>query len=128
IDGFVDLILDDEDYHLMPTLLKGILSGVLIPNLGPQPAAIGVAVYESAQTNSTHRSALWTIPMPGEDCLGGHAMTVVGYFEKAYPDNPLGENYFLVRNSWGINYAFENPLGYPGKAFLNSMIVFIPAS
>ncbi|SMD13729.1 Papain family cysteine protease, partial [Desulfocicer vacuolatum DSM 3385] len=118
IDGFVDLILDDEDYHLMPTLLKGILSGVLIPDLGPQPAAIGVAVYESAQTNSTHRSGLWTIPMPGEDCLGGHAMTVVGYFDKAHPDNPLGKSYFLVRNSWGLNYAFENPLGYPGHALI----------
>lgn len=118
IDGFVDLLLDGKDFDSMPALLKGVLSGKLIPKLGPQPVAIGIAVHESGHSVSTYRSGLWTIPMPGEKLLGGHAMALVGYIDREHPDNPFGESYFLVRNSWGTGWAAENPLGYAGHALL----------
>lgn len=118
IDGFVDLILDHDDFDLTPTLLKFILSGKGIPDLGPQPVAIGVAVYESAQSPSANRSGMWTIPLPGEQLLGGHAMTIVGYIDANHPQNPLDTTYFLVRNSWGTSWAAENPLEYPGHALI----------
>ncbi len=118
IDGFVDLLLDEEEFDSMPALLKGMLSGKLIPKLGPQPVAIGIAVYGSGHSVSTYRSGLLTIPMQGEKLLGGHAMALVGYIDRKHPDNPFGGSYFLVRNSWGTGWAAENPLGYAVHALI----------
>ena len=118
IDGFVDLLLDTPDLQLMPTLFKGILSGHLLPELGPQPISIGIALKESAQSASTYRSGVFTIPLPGELCIGGHAMAIVGYIEKEDPSNPYNESYFIVRNSWGTDWAHESPLNMPGHALI----------
>ncbi len=118
IDGFIDLMLDDEDMHLMPLLLKALLSGVLFPEMGPHPVAIGVAVYESVSSASTYRTGLWTLPLPGEKPAGGHAMTIVGYIDATHPDTPFDDTYFLVRNSWGEQWAAGNPFGYPGHALI----------
>jgi C1A family cysteine protease len=43
-----------------------------------------------------------TMPLPGEEASGGHAMTIVGYQDDA--DAP-GGGYFIIRNSW-------SPWGY----------------
>lgn len=47
-------------------------------------------------------------PLPGEAPLEGHALCAVGYrSDQAAP----GGGYFIVRNSWGIGWATENPDG-----------------
>jgi C1A family cysteine protease len=52
-----------------------------------------------------------TVPLPGEvpDKIG-HAVALVGY-----EDSPefAGGGYFIVRNSWGYNWATEGVFG-PG--------------
>ena len=62
-------------------------------------------VMDDFRENYIHIPEIW------EDINGGHAMLVVGY-----KDEPMipGGGYFIVRNSWGENWA---ALGeYPGHA------------
>ncbi|NWF78700.1 MAG: C1 family peptidase [Chloroflexi bacterium] len=49
-------------------------------------------------------------PLPGEQRKGGHAMAALGYRDDA---TAPGGGYFVVRNSWGAEWADENPDG-PG--------------
>lgn len=118
ITGFVDLLLDARDFGLMPTLIKSILCGAFSPELGPQPVSISVALYESFTSSVTATSGLVRLPLPGEARLGGHAMCIVGYVDGEDPDNLYGLSYFLVRNSFGTQWALRNPLGHPGHALM----------
>ena len=56
------------------------------------PFAVGITVFESFEGEQAVTTG--HIPMPGdnEQCLGGHAVCVVGYM----PDGT-----YIVRNSWG---------------------------
>ena len=58
-------------------------------------------------------------PLPGEARRGGHAMAVLGYRDDA--DAP-GGGYFIVRNSWGVDWGVENPDG-PGYAHVPYRLV-----
>lgn len=88
--------------------IKRLLTGSDIHN--PAPVVIGVSLFESFQNPSSNRTGWITMPLPGESPRGGHAMLVVGYFEK--------EKLFLVRNSWGTSWAYDNPYGYAGHALI----------
>jgi C1A family cysteine protease len=60
------------------------------------PFTIGVAIYESFESDQTTNTGI--ISMPGDErSLGGHAMCVVGY------DNSTQS--FIVRNSWGPQWG-----------------------
>jgi hypothetical protein len=76
-----------------------------------KPVLIGLRIWEhwgsSWQGNTRGRLRA---PLPGERQRGGHAMCVVGYRED--PTAP-GQGYFIIRNSWGPDWAKENPDG-PG--------------
>ncbi len=62
------------------------------------------------QTHQTRVHGRVGLPLPGSDNIGPHAMLAVGYRDD--PEAP-GEGYLIVRNSWGTEYARENPDG-PG--------------
>jgi C1A family cysteine protease len=66
-----------------------------------------VPVYAHWFTEPTHSSGDVRIPLPGEKVEGGHALCMVGY--ETDPDVP-GGGYFLVRNSWGIDWAGQSPV------------------
>jgi C1A family cysteine protease len=62
------------------------------------PFSIGVAIYQSFESQSVALSGM--VPMPkthSEQMLGGHAMSVVGYDDS--------KSCFLVRNSWGHGWG-----------------------
>jgi C1A family cysteine protease len=64
------------------------------------PFSIGVAIYQSFESQSVALSGM--VPMPNtrnEQMLGGHAMSVVGYDD--------GKSCFLVRNSWGHGWGIR---------------------
>lgn len=116
--GFVDLLLDKEMTHALPWLIKAVLSGHLLPELGPRPVSVSLALYDSIQSTTTRRTGMFTMPLPNEQCLGGHAMCIVGYLEAHDPNGLFDTNWFIVRNSWSDAWAAENPLGLPGYALI----------
>jgi C1A family cysteine protease len=58
--------------------------------------------------------------MDSEERQGGHAMCVCGY------TTIYDVNYFLVINSWGEEFAKENPLGLPGYALIPESYIAKP--
>lgn len=57
------------------------------------PVAFGFYVYESFEGEEVARAGKVPMPGPGEECLGGHAVVLVGYDDR--------ERHYVVRNSWG---------------------------
>lgn len=76
----------------------------------PLPVVIGVTLYSSFNNYSSQRTGWITMPLPGETIIGGHAMLIVGFDQE--------KKLFLVRNSWGYDWAVENEWGYPGHAII----------
>ena len=68
-----------------------------------QPVMIGMEVYESFEQMS--KDGKLKIPKPGEACLGGHAVLVVGYVDNTFPCLSSSKGYFIVRNSWGSQWG-----------------------
>ncbi len=78
------------------------------------PVAFSVPVYTTWFTEPTHSSGDVRMPLPGEKKEGGHAMCMVGYqTDEAVP----GGGYFIVRNSWGTDWACNSAVA-PGYARL----------
>ncbi|WP_144106817.1 C1 family peptidase [Paraburkholderia sp. BCC1886] len=78
-------------YEAVPQNLDAFFHVLAVYN---RPIVIGITVYESFEAESTMASGV--IPMPNtetEQCMGGHAVLVVGYDKD--------KQAFLVRNSWG---------------------------
>jgi len=71
------------------------------------PIVIGALVFDSwYMSPETHRTGKITMPLPKEKPTSGHAMCVVGYVDDS--DVP-GGGYFILRNSWGGNWAADSP-------------------
>ncbi|MCG3196478.1 MAG: C1 family peptidase [Candidatus Omnitrophica bacterium] len=79
------------------------------------PVVFGIPVYHESFFNAeTERTGKIFVPLPGFSLIGGHAMCAVGYVDdKEVP----GGGYFIVRNSWGPDWAAENPEA-PGHGLL----------
>jgi C1A family cysteine protease len=57
------------------------------------PIIIGFTVYASFESQQTADTGVMSMPQPGEQELGGHAVLVVGYRDS--------DQMWIVRNSWG---------------------------
>ena len=85
------------EYHRIKNLAQ--LKAALVEGL---PVVIGIDVYESFEADDVSSTGI--VPMPDttkEECLGGHAVLVVGYDDT--------KQQLIVRNSWGIVFG---DLGY----------------
>jgi len=112
-----------EDYRLAqsrtvePTLAehyKQMLAGdKQTPGM---PVVFATLVFNSwFMSAETHRTGKITMPLPGEQPLGGgHAWCIVGYVDD--PSVP-GGGYFIVRNSWNRQWAADSP-EVPGHALM----------
>jgi hypothetical protein len=79
-----------------------------------QPVAFSVDVFSYWQQNPVYISGDIRLPLSREKEPGGHAMCLVGYeVDEATP----GGGYFIVRNSWGTDWAHEGRIS-PGYARL----------
>lgn len=112
IQGFVDLLVEDDE--ILPDLIKAVISGRLFPGVGPHPISVSLALYESYLDPSARRDGRKTVPLPHEKRIGGHAMSIVGFIDGDAREAIDGVSYMIVKNSWGTQYAGENPLGYAG--------------
>jgi C1A family cysteine protease len=61
------------------------------------PFVMGITVFEGFESPEVAKSGVVSMPGDDEQCLGGHAVMVVGY------DDP--EKRFIVRNSWGSGWG-----------------------
>jgi hypothetical protein len=72
-----------------------------------------IPVYESwYKSEETKRTGEITMPLKQDKLVGGHAIALVGFKdtpsqEEKYP----GGGYFIVRNSWGTDWAYESQYG-----------------
>ena len=73
-----------------------------------KPVAFAVPVYGYWLTEPVRTNGDIRIPLPADKSVGGHAMCMVGYQDDA--DVP-GGGYFLVRNSWGTDWAKKSAAG-----------------
>ena len=68
----------------------------------------GFQVYASFESDAVAASGIVPMPVPNEECLGGHAVMCVGYDD--------AKQMFLVRNSlgagWGQKGYFTIPYQY----------------
>ncbi|MFW8589269.1 C1 family peptidase [Glaciecola sp. 2405UD65-10] len=117
ISSYVDLMVEHE---YLVSVLKAALSGYLMPELGPQPVSISVAVYESFCDYAAYSTGLIPVPLASEKQEGGHAMCVCRY------TSLYGVDYFLVINSWGKSFAQNSPLGLPGYALIPAAYIATP--
>ncbi|MGO8678741.1 MAG: C1 family peptidase [Limisphaerales bacterium] len=80
------------------------------------PVVFATLVFNSwFMSVETHRTGKITIPLPGEQPLGGgHAWCIVGYADEA---SAPGGGYFIVRNSWSRQWAADSPEA-PGHALM----------
>jgi len=82
-------------------LRQALSSGRIIP--------FSVPVFNSwYQSAETYRTGRITMPLPNEPESGGHSMALVGYQDDT---NAPGGGYFLLRNSWGTDWANQSYYG-----------------
>jgi len=93
---------------------KRTLVGVDGAKASPIIAAFGTFA-SWLYSKSARLSGKWTLPLPEEPCVGGHAVLVVGYQDD--PSVP-GGGYFVARNSWGEEYACNSLIDKPGCALI----------
>src|SRR5262245_59852994 len=88
-----------------PTQMKGCLAEGF-------PFVIGFSVYESFESDAVARTGKAPMPAKAEKLLGGHAVLVVGYDDAA--------KRFLVRNSWGTEWAMGGYFTIPYDYYTDS--------
>jgi C1A family cysteine protease len=80
------------------------------------PFVFGFTVYESFESQEVAQSGQAPMPAHGERVMGGHAVMAVGYDD--------GNQWWLVRNSWGANWGmagyFTLPYAYLAQRGLSS--------
>lgn len=79
------------------------------------PIIFGFIVYDSFESQAVANTGI--VPMPNlatEQLLGGHAVVLVGY---------TNNGYFIVRNSWGVNWGmgFKDGTNYNNDTYSGKM-------
>jgi C1A family cysteine protease len=75
------------------------------------PFVVGIAVYESFETQAATTTGHVPLPKPGERMLGGHAVACVGYDDT--------QSVFIMRNSWGPQWGQHGYFTLPYAYLLN---------
>jgi C1A family cysteine protease len=76
------------------------------------PFVVGIAVYESFESDFTAKTGLVKMPKEDEKLLGGHCILVCGYNNR----NKL----FVCRNSWGTGWGVNGYFYLPYTYLLDS--------
>lgn len=63
------------------------------------PIVVGVQIYESFESDAVAATGEVSMPLPGEKCLGGHAVCIVGYKDAT--------SQWIMRNSWGLGWGAD---------------------
>jgi C1A family cysteine protease len=100
------------EYHRIPdlqTLKVALAEGY--------PVAMGMSVYDSFESDLVARTGVVPLPdVEAENCLGGHAVCIVGY------TTLNGKEVLIVRNSWGENWG-DHGYCYIPTSFIDKGII-----
>jgi hypothetical protein len=77
------------------------------------PLVVGITMYESAMTPAVQKTGQIPVPNPKEQVLGGHAVVLVGYDDKAQQ--------FKFLNSWGAGWG-DHGFGYLPYQFVEKNV------
>lgn len=69
------------------------------------PFVFGATIYDSFESPAVAASGHVPMPSRNEECLGGHAITCVGYDDS--------RKVFIVRNSWGTSWGDKGYCYFP---------------
>lgn len=69
------------------------------------PIIFGFAVYPSFDSPEVSKTGIVPMPSGDEPCIGGHAVTLVGYDDDT--------RMFIVRNSWGDDWGLKGNFMMP---------------
>ncbi len=95
--------LDENSIQELKVCLQGTTE---VPG---KPITFSVPVYNSwLKSMAVTLSGQITMPLPGEEIVGGHAMVLVGYQDDA---SVPGGGFFIIRNSWGNSWAEKSEYG-----------------
>ena len=75
------------------------------------PVLLGIMVYSSLESEEVAKTGIVPLPAQGEQCLGGHAILLVGYDD--------AKQLFTFRNSWGTGWGNAG-YGYLPYAFVTN--------
>lgn len=79
---------------------------------GGFPIVVGIMVYESFESEEVANTGVVPMPAANEQCLGGHAVVVVGYSDEHHQ--------FIMRNSWGTSWGDKGYFYIPYEYLTNT--------
>lgn len=92
---------------------KSVLAGG--NGVGGMPIVIGTPVFKSWYESFVfEETGKINMPLPGDEIISGHCWCIVGYVDD---ESAVGGGYFIVRNSWGTDFARLSPEA-PGHAIM----------
>jgi C1A family cysteine protease len=75
------------------------------------PFVFGFTVYQSFESQEVAQTGHASMPLSGEQAVGGHAVVAVGYDDS--------QSWFVVRNSWGTGWGMKGYFTLPYAYLLN---------
>ncbi len=108
--GWDAVFNDAEDHKPVHGIVldRNSVDGIINVLKSDRPVSVSVPVFPNWRGPAVEREGHIPMPPPGRLPIGGHAMCVVGF---GYDSAFLGGGYFVVRNSWGDDWAFRSPFG-----------------
>jgi len=75
---------------------------------------VGISVYQSFEDGNVAATGMVSMPLENEECLGGHAVLIVGYDDV--------KKCFIMRNSWGVNWGVKGYFYIPYSYLTNQVL------
>lgn len=106
---FQDALKDKAVLYTRLSIILTQMKGCLASGY---PFVFGFSVYESFESQEVAASGHASMPKPGEQCIGGHAVLAVGYDDTS--------QHFIIRNSWGTNWGMQGYFTLPYSYLMDS--------
>ena len=109
-----------SDYANSSTKINGIKKSII----AGIPILIGIEVYSSFESEQVAQTGDVPIPLPDEECVGGHEVLIIGFDDE--------NKKFILVNSWGVNWGnqgyFTLDYDYVTNTQLSSELIMITSA